>query len=62
MVFEYQNEEVGEYVAELSVRIIKEILAGKSCDLKQDLQIQSLYYFRFYAVSNSFDPDESLVL
>ena len=38
MVFEYQNEEVGEYVAELSVRIIKEILAGKSCDLKQDLQ------------------------
>ena len=38
VVFEYQNEEVGEYVAELSVKIIKEILAGKPYDLEDDFK------------------------
>ena len=38
LVFEYQNEEAGEYVAELSVKTIKELLAGRSYDLKKDLE------------------------
>jgi cyanophycin synthetase len=38
LVFEYQNEEVGEYVAELSVKIIKELLAGKPYNLEGDLK------------------------
>lgn len=38
VVFEYKNEEVGEYVAELSVKIINELLAGKSYDLEYDLK------------------------
>lgn len=37
LIFEYQNEEVGEYVAKLSVKIIKELLAGRFYDLKEDL-------------------------
>ena len=38
LVFEYQNEEIGEYVAELSVKIIKEVLAGRAYYLKKDLK------------------------
>lgn len=38
LVFEYQNEEVGEYVAELSVKIIIELLSGRSYDLGGDLK------------------------
>jgi cyanophycin synthetase len=38
LVFEYQNEEAGEYAAELSVKIIQEVLAGRSYDLKKDLE------------------------
>jgi UDP-N-acetylmuramyl tripeptide synthase len=38
LVFEYQNEEAGEYAAELSVKIIEELLAGRVYDLKKDLK------------------------
>lgn len=38
LVLEYQNEEAGEYAAELSVKIIKELLAGRAYYLKEDLK------------------------